>query len=103
MIIITLEYKEGFRIGGMVINNGIYANDTVILAETEHEQQHLMDSVQDAQQKGLFLNRAKSYIMVFRKSSSIPTCQIKVQCKLLEQLNSFVYFGSVFASDGRCE
>ena len=36
MIIISLEDKGGFRIGG-VINNLIYVDDTVILAETEHE------------------------------------------------------------------
>ena len=41
--------------------------------------------------------------MVFSKSSSIPTCQIKVHGKPLEQVNSFVYLGSVFTSDGRCE
>ena len=37
MIMISLEDKGGFRIGGIVINNLRYADDTVILAETEHE------------------------------------------------------------------
>ena len=41
--------------------------------------------------------------MVFSKSSSIPTCQIKVHVKPLEQVNSFIYLGSVITSDGRCE
>ena len=41
--------------------------------------------------------------MVFSKSSSIPTCQIKVHGKPLKQVNSFVYLGSVFTSDGRYE
>ena len=59
--------------------------------------------VQESEQKGLFLNIDKSYTMVFSKSSSIPTCQIKVHGKSLEQVNSFVYLGSVFTSDGRCE
>ena len=40
---------------------------------------------------------------MFNKTSSIPTCQIKVHRKPLEQVNSFVYLGSVFTSDGRCE
>ena len=40
--------------------------------------------------------------MVFGKSSNIPTCQIKVHGKPLEQVNSFVYIGSVFTSDGGC-
>ena len=87
-----------------MINNLRYADDTVILAETEHELQHLIDIVvQESEQKGLFHNIAKSYTMVFSKSSSIPTCEIKVHDIPLEQVNSFVYLGSVYTSDGRCE
>ena len=41
--------------------------------------------------------------MVVSTSSSIHTCQIKVHSKALEQVNSSVYLGSVFISDGRCE
>ena len=100
----SLDDKIGFRMGGRVINNLRYADDTVILAETEYELQDLMDIVvQESEQKGLFLNICKSYTMLFNKSSSIPTCQIKVYGKPLEQVNSFVYLGSVFTSDGRCE
>ena len=52
MIMISLEDKGGFRIGGIVINNLRYADDIVILAETEHELQHLMDIVvQESEQK----------------------------------------------------
>ena len=77
-----------------MINNLRYADDTVILAETEHELHHLMDiMVQESKQKGLFLNIDKSYTVVFSKSSSIPTCQIKVHSKPLEQVNSIVYLG----------
>ena len=91
MIMISLEDNGGFRISGRVINNLRYADDTVIFAETEHELQHLMDIViQESEPKGLFLNIAKSYTMVFSKSSSIPTSQIKVHGKPLEQVNSFV-------------
>ena len=41
MIMISLKDKGGFRIGGRVINNLRYADDSVILAETDHELQHL--------------------------------------------------------------
>ena len=43
MITRNLENKDGFRIGGRVINNVRYADDTVIHAETEHELQQLVD------------------------------------------------------------
>ena len=52
IIMISLDDKGGFRIGGKVINNLRYADDTVILAETEHELHHLMDIVvQEREQK----------------------------------------------------
>ena len=41
--------------------------------------------------------------MVFSKASQIPTCNINVHGKILEQVHSFVYLGSHFASDARCE
>ena len=85
MIMRSLEDNGGFRIGDRVINNPRFADDTVILAETEHELQHLMDSVvQESEHKGSFLNIDKCYTMVFSKSSSIPTCQTKVHGKPLE-------------------
>ena len=101
MIMRSLEDKGGCIIGGRVINNLGYADDTVILAEPEHELQHLMDIVvRESEDKGVFLNIAKSYTMVSSKSLSIPTCQIKVHGKPLKHV---VYLRSVFASDGRCE
>ena len=52
MIMRSLEDKGGFRIGGRVINKIRYADDTVILSETEHELQPLMDIVvQESEQK----------------------------------------------------
>ena len=69
-----------------------------------HELQHLMDIVvQESEQKGLIFTIAKCYTMVFSKGSSMPICQIKVHRKPLEQVNSSVYIGSVFTSDGGCE
>ena len=35
MIMRNIEDKGGFRVGGTVINNLRYADDTVIIAETE--------------------------------------------------------------------
>ena len=85
MIMIRFEDKGGFRMGGRAIINLRYADDTVIIAKIEHELHHLMGIVvQEREQKGLFLNIDKSYTMVFSKSSSILTYQIKFYGKPLE-------------------
>ena len=59
--------------------------------------------VTKSEEKGLYLNSAKSLAMVFSKASQIPTCNINVHGKILEQVHSFVYLGSQFTSDARCE
>ena len=45
MIMREIEDMEGFRIGGKVVNNLRYADDTVILAESEQQLQQLINTV----------------------------------------------------------
>ena len=91
---------DGFRIGDTVVNNLRYADDTVIIAESEEQLQLLINVVvTKSEEKGLYLNSAKSFTMVFSKALQIPTCNINVHGKILEQVHSFVYLGSNFTSD----
>ena len=104
MIMRSIDDMGGIKIGGNVINNLRYADDTVIIAESGNQLQQLMDTVvEESEAKGLFLNSAKSFTMVFSKSEMRPTCKITVHGNPLEQVDRFVYLGSVFTSDGRCE
>ena len=41
--------------------------------------------------------------MVFSKSEVRPSCKITVHGNTLEQVDRFVYLGSLYTSDGRCE
>ena len=104
MIMRSINDMEGIKVGGHVINNLRYADDTVIIAESKNQLQQLMDTVvEESEAKGLFLNSAKSFTMVFTKSVVGHTCKITVHGNTLEQVNRFVYLGSLFTSDGRCE
>ena len=97
-------WLHGFRIGGTVVNNLRYADDTVIISESEEQLQRLINVVVTKnEEKGLYLNSANSFTMVYSKASQIPTCNINVHGKILEQVYSFVYLGSQFTSDARCE
>ena len=63
-----------------------------------------MDTVvEESEANGLFLNSAKSFTMVFSKSEVRHTCNITVHGNILEQVDRFVYLGSLFMSNGRCE
>ena len=99
-----LDDRDGFRIGGTVVNNLRYADDTVIIAESEEQLQRFINVVvTKSEEKGLYLYSAMSFTMVFSKASQIPTCNINFHGKILEQVHSFVYLGSQFTSDARCE
>ena len=87
---------------GNVINNLRYADDTVIIAESKNQLQQLIDTVvEESEAKGLFLNSVKSFTMVFSKSEVRHTCKI-IHGNTIEQVDRFVYLGSLFTSDGRC-
>jgi hypothetical protein len=104
MIMRNTKDMEGFRVGGTVINNLRYADDTVIIAESEAQLQRLINVVvTESENKGLFLNAAKSFSMVFTKSTQTPKCKIEVHGNILKQVDSFIYLGANFSSDGRCE
>ena len=98
----NIEGKGGFRVGGTVINNLRYGDDTVIITETEEELQQLNDIVvRESENKGLYLNGSKSFTMVFSNSTGIHSCNITIHGTSLEQVNSYIYLGSKFTSDGR--
>ena len=58
--------------------------------------------MRESENKGLYLNGSTSFTMVFSKCTVIPTCNITIHGISLEQVNSFIYLGSMFTSDGRC-
>ena len=87
-----LDNMDGFRIGGTVVNNLRYADDTAIIAESEEQLQRLINVVvTKREEKGLYSNSAKSFAMVFSKALQIPTCNTNVHYKILEQVHSCVY------------
>ena len=90
--------------GGTVVKNQRYADDTVILAESEEQLQRLINAVvAKSEEKGVHLNSANSFSMVFSKSVTTLTCHIDVHGNIMEQIQSFIYLGSLFSLDLRCE
>ena len=76
----------------------------MIIAVSEEQLQHLINVVvTKSEENGLYLNSAKSFAIMFSRASQIPTCNINVHGKMLEQVHSFVYLGSQFTSDAKCE
>ena len=53
--------------------------------------------------KGLDINKEKSYVMVFSKTAENPNCSIRVKGDVLKQNQEFQYLGSWVISDGKSD
>jgi hypothetical protein len=102
LILRELEKERGLRVGGHNITNIRYADDTVLLAESEEDLQRLLDVVvTESERKGLCLNCKKTECLVISKKDR-PTCTLKVKDQIIKQTSSFNYLGSLITEDARC-
>ena len=67
------EAQAGIKIAGRNINNLRYADDTIIMAESEEELKSLLMRMKESEKAGLKLNIQKTKIMA---SGSITSWQI---------------------------
>ena len=81
---------NGIKIAKRNINNLRYADDTILMAESEEELKSLLMSVKEKSEKaGLKLNIQKMKIMA---SSPITSCQIDGET--VETVTDFISLGS---------
>ena len=98
-----IDQAPGLKINGEVINNLRYADDTVLLAETEEDLQELVTIIEVHSKKfGLSMNVKKTKAMVISKNES-PKVSIQVNDKIIEQVDQFTYLGQLITTDGRSE
>ena len=93
------EAQDGIKITGRNINNLRYADDTILMAESEEEIKGLLMKVKEESQKGgLKLNIQKTKIMA---SGPITLWQIDVET--MEPVRDFIFGGSsTITVDGDC-
>jgi len=83
-----------------MITNLRYANDIILLATSDAELQELMvDRLDRVSRKySLLINVDKTKV---RASDGIA-CRILIQNEQLEQVDTFLYLGSLITEDGEC-
>ena len=103
MILRELKDFSGFVVGGNNINNLRYADDTVLMAESQEKLQTLLNIVVEVSKKrGLSINCKKTKCMVVSKREN-PHCEVKVGDIDIEQVTKFNYLGSFLTEDGKCD
>ena len=92
------EAQAGIKIAGRNINNLRYADDTVLMAESEEEiKSFLMKVKQESEKAGLKLNNQKTKIMA---SGLITSWQIDGET--METVTDFIFLDSKITAGGEC-
>ena len=92
------EAQAGIKIAGRNISNLRYADDTILMAESEEELKSLLMKVKGKSEKvGLKLNIQKTKIMAFGPITSWQT-----DGETVETVAGFILGGSKITEDGDC-
>ena len=90
--------QAGSKIAGRNINNLKYADDIILIAESEEELKSLLMKVKEESEKvGLKLNIQKTKIM----ASSLITSW-NIDGETMETVTDFIFLGSKITADGDC-
>ena len=91
------ETQAGIKIFGRNINNLRYAEDTILLAESEEELKILSMKVKESEKAGLKLNIQETTIM-----ASGPITSWEIDGETVETASDFIFGSSKITADGDC-
>src|SRR5215469_15149200 len=99
-----IKELEGIRLNWYNINNITYADDTVLVANSEGKLQGLLNVLNEvSERKGLKINKSNTEVMVISRAVINPRVNIRIEDNLGKQVSRFNYLGSLINEDGRCE
>ena len=88
------EAQAGIKIAGRNINNLRYADDTILMAESEELKSLLMKVKEESEKAGLKLNIKKMKIM-----ASSPITSWQMDGETMETVTDFIFLGSKITAD----
>ena len=90
--------QAGIKTARTNINNLRYADDTILMAESEQKLKSLLMKVKEESAKaGLKLNIQKTKIM-----ASGPITSWQIDGETMETMTDFIFLGSIITADGDC-
>ena len=92
------EAQAGIKIAGRNINNLRYADDTILMVESEEELKSLlMKEKEESEKAGLKLNGQETKIMAFD-----PITSWQMDGETMETVTNFILGGSKITADSDC-
>ena len=93
------DIQEGIKVNGRFVNNIRYADDTVIIANSQEGLQNLINAItREGDAFGLKINTEKTKTMVISKNPNMNT-NITIYNKRIEQVDKFKYLGCWLTKD----
>jgi hypothetical protein len=93
-------WDGGVKVGGRIISNLRYADDTTIIAKSEQEMVLILQRIEhESRQLGLEMNKSKTKIMVVDRHNQL---EISNTLNGMEVVHKFVYLGSLLLDSGDC-
>ena len=94
IILRNLENYPGVKINGEKINNIRYADDTVLIADSEENLQRLLDiTIEKNEKMGLTLNVKETECMVISKKVKAASCNLQSRGQQIKLVKKFKYLG----------
>ena len=91
------ETQAGIKTAGRNISNFRYADDTIVMAESEESKSLLVKVKEESEKVGLKLNIQKTNIM-----ASGPITSWQIDGGIMETVTDFILLGSQITADGDC-
>ena len=88
------EAQAGIKIAGRNINNLRYADDTILMAQSEEELKSLLMKMKESEKVGLKLNIQKTNII-----ASGPITSWEIDGETVETVADFISWGSKITAD----
>ena len=96
------QFNGGVRLDNCTMQLLMFADDTVLLAETEEDLQHNVNEFSEAVKRPrLAMNTDKTTTMVFSRKQ--VDCSVEVDGRKLENVGKQTYLGVILSEDGRME
>ena len=91
------EAQAGIKIARRNINNLRYADDTILMAESEEELKSLLKVKEESEKVGLKLN-----IQTTKSMACGPITSWQIDGETVETVSDFIFLGSKVTADGDC-
>ncbi|KAG1657347.1 putative uncharacterized transposon-derived protein F52C9.6 [Nymphon striatum] len=99
----ALEERKGIKINGNNINNIRYADDTVLMTESQEDLQMMVNKLcEKCKEYGMALNAKKTKVMLMSKNKCNDQINIYAERDKLEEVKGYKYLGQWITSDGKC-